>query len=116
MILLLDIGNTNTHAGLANERRVLRQTDIPTAAWFAGSARAQLARVVGKTSVRGVALCSVVPRATRLVRQAIRRLWNLPCLELSPKTLRGVGVDYPTPDTIGPDRLANAVAAQQRFG
>jgi len=37
-------------------------------------------------------------------------------LELTPKTLRGVGIDYPKPQTIGPDRLANAVAARHRFG
>jgi type III pantothenate kinase len=37
-------------------------------------------------------------------------------LELTPKTLRGMGIDYPKPDTIGPDRLANAVAARHRFG
>ena len=40
----------------------------------------------------------------------------MPCLELTPKTLRGVGIDYPQPDTIGPDRLANAVAARHHFG
>jgi type III pantothenate kinase len=28
----------------------------------------------------------------------------------------GIGVDYPKPKTIGPDRLANAVAARRRFG
>ena len=27
-----------------------------------------------------------------------------------------MGVDYPKPDSIGPDRLANAVAARARFG
>jgi len=27
-----------------------------------------------------------------------------------------VGIDYPKPDTIGPDRLANAVAARHHFG
>jgi type III pantothenate kinase len=45
-----------------------------------------------------------------------RRLWCLPCLVLAPKTVRGVGIDYPQPQTIGPDRLANAVAARHRFG
>jgi type III pantothenate kinase len=30
--------------------------------------------------------------------------------------LRGVGIDYPRPRTIGPDRLANAVAAREHFG
>jgi type III pantothenate kinase len=37
-------------------------------------------------------------------------------LELTPKTVRGVGIDYPKPSSIGPDRLANAVAARNRFG
>ena len=116
MILLFDIGNTNTHVGLANDRRVTRQTDIPTDAWSTGKAKAQLARFVGKALVSGVALCSVVPRATPRVRRVVREFWKLPCLELTPKTLRGMGIDYPKPDTIGPDRLANAVAARHRFG
>ena len=41
---------------------------------------------------------------------------GVPLLELTPKTLRGVGIDYPKPGSIGPDRLANAVAARRRFG
>ena len=40
----------------------------------------------------------------------------MPCLALTPRTLRGVGIDYPHPQTIGPDRLANAVAVRHRFG
>ena len=38
MILLFDIGNTNTHLGLANSRRVVKQANIPTAAWLNGTA------------------------------------------------------------------------------
>jgi type III pantothenate kinase len=116
MILLFDIGNTNTHVGLANDQRVVRQTDIPTGAWLAGKAKARLVRFLGEARVDGVALCSVVPRATPRVRQVVHELWKLNCLELTSKTLRGVGIDYPNPRTIGPDRLANAVAARHRFG
>lgn len=116
MILLFDIGNTNTHVGLATDRRVLRQSDIPTAAWFNDSAAAPLRRFVGTADVEGAAMCSVVPHATPLVRKAVQRIWKLDSLELTPKTLRGVGIDYPNPGTIGPDRLANAVAVRQRFG
>ena len=116
MILLFDIGNTNTHVGLANERRVTRHADIPTAAWFSGAAQPQLARFVGGARVEAVALCSVVPRATPPVCKVVRALWHLSSLELTPKTLRGVGIDYPRPATIGPDRLANAVAARHHFG
>ncbi len=116
MILLFDIGNTNTHVGLANDRRVLRHADIPTAAWRTGQAGARLARFVGRAPVNGVALCSVVPQATPRVRGTVRQWWKLTPLELTPQTLRGVGIDYPRPDSIGPDRLANAVAARQRLG
>jgi type III pantothenate kinase len=116
MILLFDIGNTNTHIGLANGRRVTRHTDIPTAAWGSGKAQAQVARFVGPAPVESVAICSVVPRATPSVRNVVRALWHLSSLELTPQTLRGLGIDYPKPKTIGPDRLANAVAARHRFG
>ncbi|HTV76611.1 MAG TPA: type III pantothenate kinase, partial [Candidatus Baltobacteraceae bacterium] len=116
MILLFDIGNTNTHVGLADNRRVLKQVNIPTREWFGGGAKSHVAKFVGGEKIDGAVLCSVVPRATPLVRKAAGALWKLDVLELSPKTLRGVGVDYPKPNSIGPDRLANAVAARARFG
>jgi len=116
MILLIDIGNTHTHAGLADQKRVVKQADLPTASWFDGEAAEWTKRFAGRKSPEGVALCSVVPRATPFVRRALRRLWNLSALELTPGTVRGVGVRYPKPETIGPDRLANAVAVRHHFG
>jgi type III pantothenate kinase len=116
MILLFDIGNTNTHVGLANDKRVLRHTDISTAAFIAGKAADQLRRLIGKAELSHAAICSVVPQATPKIQSAIRSLWKLTAVELTPKTLRGVGIDYPKPNTIGPDRLANAVAARHHFG
>lgn len=116
MILLFDIGNTNTHVGLANVKRVLRHAELPTKTWANGTALAQLKQFVGGARLEGAAICSVVPRATPLVKRVVKACWRLPCLELTSETLRGVGIDYPKPRTIGPDRLANAVAAQARFG
>jgi len=116
MILLFDIGNTHTHIGLADGRRVLKKTDIATAIWSGGGAVASVKRFAGAAKIEGAILCSVVPRATPLVRHAVRAVWKLDTLELTPKTICGVGIDYPKPDSIGPDRLANAVAARRRFG
>src|ERR1043166_5370047 len=110
MILLLDIGNTNTHLGLANSRRVVKQATVPTAAWFDGDAKKSVTRFVGRAPVEGAALCSVVPRATPLARRAIKEAWRLPCLQLTPATLRGVGIAYPKPETIGPDRIPQPLA------
>ena len=116
MILLFDIGNTNTHLGLASERKVLRQTNIPTASWRSGKAAGRIEKFCDGAKITGACLCSVVPQATPMVAKATRKLWGIECFVLTAKSLRGVGVDYPKPHTIGPDRLANALAVKTRFG
>ncbi len=115
MLLLFDIGNTHTHIGLADDRRVVKQTDIATREWSGGGAPVLVKRFIGGNVIEGVALCSVVPRATPFARKFAARL-GVSLFELTSKTVCGIGIDYPKPATIGPDRLANAVAARQRFG
>jgi len=116
MILLIDIGNTHTHVGLANQRQVFNQANILTAHWFGGAAAKRMKGFVGRAVLDGAALCSVVPRATPLARRAAKRLWNISALELTPRTVCGVGIRYPKPGTIGPDRLANAIAVKHHYG
>ena len=116
MILLLDIGNTHTHAGLGGPRRVMRQWNLPTAQWADSRGGRPLERWLGQIRPTGVALCSVVPDATPRVREWLARKWGLPVLELTARNVRGIGIDYPRPETIGPDRLANAIGARARYG
>ena len=52
MILLFDIGNTHTHLGLANATRVQRQTNIPTASWFDGTAASLVKKFVDRARVK----------------------------------------------------------------
>ena len=115
-LLLLDIGNTHTHLGLANASRVPRQAHFPTLAWFDGGAERHVRRFVGRAAISGAAICSVVPRATPLATRLLRQAWKVRPLRLTSATVRGVGIDYPKPETIGPDRLANAVAVRHRYG
>ncbi len=116
MILLIDIGNTHTHLGLANDQRVIRQADILTRAWFDKSEGGPAVKFAGNARISGAALCSVVPRATPKVRDFVKRGWGLPLLELTARTVTGIGINYPQPETIGADRLANAVAVRHHFG
>lgn len=116
MILLFDIGNTNTHVGLATTSRVIRHTELPTADWFAGTAGRKVKRFAGRARPRGAAICSVVPQVTPLVHSFVDVQWGLWPVELTHQNLAGVQVDYPRPETIGPDRLANAVAARHFHG
>jgi type III pantothenate kinase len=116
MILLLDIGNTHTHLGLGDDHRVVKQRHTTTAGWQTNAALEAVRAFIGRRKVEGVALCSVVPKATRRAKLQLRALTGREVLELTPRTLRGVGIDYPKPSTIGPDRLANAVAVRHHFG
>ncbi len=115
MILLLDIGNTHAHLGLGDAEGVVKGAEIPTSTWARGGAPARVARFAGRRALTGICLCSVVPRATPFVRQMARD-WNVRLVELTHRTLRGLGIDYPQPETIGPDRLANALAVRRHFG
>lgn len=115
MLLLLDIGNTHTHLGLADTDRVVRQHQIPTAAWRDGSARAAIRRFVRRTRLDGACFCSVVP-GVNAACEVFLRAEKLDFVQLTHRTCRGIGIDYPKPRTIGADRLANAVAAKHYFG
>ncbi|MBI5685224.1 MAG: type III pantothenate kinase [Verrucomicrobia bacterium] len=109
MILLVDIGNTNTHLGLANEKRVVRCWEFST------RDAARRPRFV-RAKVEGAIIGSVVPAAVGPMRRAIRRAYGVEPLLLSHKLDLGIGVRFPRPEQIGADRLANAVSLAHRHG
>jgi len=119
VVLLVDIGNTHTHAAAADNSRVVADVTFPSDALALGQAELHLARLLRfakRTSFVGAVFCSVVPKLNTPLKQLLRTQWNCPALQLTPKTVVGIGIDYPKPGTIGADRLANAIAAQARFG
>lgn len=116
MILLFDIGNTHTHLGLAGDSCIVRQRNIPTRAWSSGQAGALVDGFCRGAHIRGAALCSVVPTVTPWVRQWVSSRCGCEVAELNSATLQGLGIDYPKPKTIGPDRLANSLAAACHYG
>jgi type III pantothenate kinase len=116
VILLLDVGNTHTHLGLASDRRVVRRSVMPTSGWRRRDGVAALEEFTAGKPVTGAVCCSVVPGVDAALRRGVKRLFDLAPLQLDHRTVRGVGVRYAKPETIGADRLANAVAARVRFG
>jgi type III pantothenate kinase len=115
MLLLLDVGNTNTHLGISDGRRFIKQGSFPTKLWSQALGQSRLVRFIGSNSVAGVSFCSVVPSATAHLKRTLVKL-NLKHLELTHHSCKGVGIDYPKPEKIGPDRLANSIAARQIHG
>lgn len=116
MILLIDIGNTHTHIGLGDDVRVVAWDHFPTGDWRRSGGLDGIEALARGAEIEGISLASVVPEVTSLAKERLTGRWDVPYLELTHETVAGVGIDYPVPESIGPDRLANAVAAIQQFG
>jgi type III pantothenate kinase len=116
MVLLIDIGNTHVHIALAARAVFSRKACWPTSLWKDGSGNRALRAWLGTTKLSGVSVASVVPKTTPRLSSFLQSHYHCPVLILGPKTLRGLPIDYPMPKTIGPDRLANALAAFVREG
>ena len=119
MVLLVDIGNSHTHAAAANGKRVLADVTFPSDAIALGQTETHFAKLLCLTKCNtfaGAVFCSVVPKLNTPLKHLLRKRWDCATLQLTPRTVAGIGIDYPKPNSIGADRLANAIAAQTRFG
>ena len=117
MVLLLDIGNTHTHLGLASARGLLKRADLPSRGWADGRAGRFLRQFAGGRRLDGAACCSVVPATTPRARREAARVAGPRWFELTAKTCGAlIAPGYPKPSSIGPDRLANAIAARHHHG
>ncbi len=114
--LVIDIGNTSVSAGRFARGRVNGIRRVATREIRRERLAAWLKEVAGDRPVRQVVLASVVPRAVPAWRRAIASLgWPRP-VEVSHRIPLGIGIDYPRPESIGADRLADAVGAVRRHG
>jgi type III pantothenate kinase len=110
-LFCLDVGNTHAHWGVVDGRTVLASGDTPTETLTPSA----LAALLAAHPTSGVALASVVPKATAAlapVLQASGRDYH----HLTADSVRGLGFDYPTPAEVGQDRLADCVGAQLIVG
>ncbi|MFM8984324.1 MAG: type III pantothenate kinase, partial [Spartobacteria bacterium] len=72
---------------------------------------ATLRALVGKTNPDSVFLSSVVPSKNPVILSAFPQT-----VVIGPHLDLGVGIDYPNPESIGADRLANAAACAGLYG
>jgi type III pantothenate kinase len=107
-ILVVDISNTFTKLAVASRGRLGRVHRIPTRELTVARVRAETAAL----RFDAVVLSSVVPRRSAAISGAVRA----PLIEIDHKAPLGIGIDYPRPESIGADRLANAVACAALHG
>lgn len=122
-LIVVDVGNTSTAVGRWSDGRVLRIKHIDGGlAKAPEEIRRALASAIGKGGVEGVAYLSVVPAADSKWATLAKRELKLPFFKVDYRLIsenKKGGLftfDYPKPETIGADRLADAAAAIDRYG
>lgn len=132
-VLTVDVGNTTTNIGLFSiehaegpspasnpEPTLLGSCTLTTPARItADEARIQLEQaltLIPNNPLDGVVLSCVVPTLTDPWRTALGRACSCRPLVIGPGIKTGVCMNYDDPAEVGPDRIADAVAARATYG
>lgn len=124
MLLVVDVGNTNTVIGVfalnspevVTTARMSTRRDRMPDEWYAILAPVLAQSGINPRGISAMVISSVVPNVTRwLSAMGEERLGVTPTL-VSVDLDLGIGIDYPDPREIGPDRLVNSLAAVEQFG
>ena len=108
--LLIDISNSYTKASFASADRVCPPVRIATDKLSASV----IAGFLAQRNAGRVIVSSVVPAKNSAIARAAKKKAKV--LWLDWKLKLGVEIDYPKPQSIGADRLANAAAVAELYG
>ena len=121
MLLVVDVGNTQTHFGAVRDGEIVEHwrfaTDrSSTSDELAAALRSLLAlRGLGFGDISASALSSTVPELAPQWASAARRYLGQEMLVVGPGVKTGMPIRMDNPRELGADRLVNAVAAWARF-
>ncbi|MGH4050288.1 MAG: type III pantothenate kinase [Clostridium sp.] len=121
MILVLDVGNTNTVLGVFKNKELLVEwrlsTDSNRTADEYGIQVMQLfdERRLKTESIKGVIISSVVPNIMYSLEHMIRKYFDLVPMIVGPGVKTGINVKYDNPKEVGADRIVNAVSAHEIY-
>jgi len=122
MLLVLDVGNTNTVLGVFEERKLL-------AHWRVTTNRNQTVdeygvlfrnlfalRGIDLGPLTGIVVSSVVPPLDTVLHEVCEKYFNAKPLFIEPGVKTGMPVLYDNPSEVGADRIVNSVAAFDKYG
>lgn len=117
MLLTIDIGNTSIHAGIFQNRRIIRtmliQTDVKKLDTFKAFNEGLAADII---KINSVVVSSVVPEVTVVTKHIIRKLLNIKPIILGEDLKVPIKNLYKKPKQVGQDRLVNAYACKELYG
>ncbi|MDT8071132.1 MAG: type III pantothenate kinase [Terriglobia bacterium] len=130
MLLVLDVGNSNTVLGVyaTDENGLAGQTDLQ-ADWRITSTRTQTVdeygvlfrnlfamKSIDPAAIRGIIISSVVPPMDTTLRTVCERYFGVKPMFIEPGVKTGMPVHYDNPAEVGADRIVNSVAAFEKYG
>ena len=122
MLLVLDVGNTNTALGVYAGGKLLRHWRLTTARARTvdeyGVHARNLFQLAGIDfqEITAVAISSVVPPLNYTLRHMAEVYFNRTPLFIDHTTQTGLKILYEPPSDVGADRLVDAVAARHFYG
>jgi type III pantothenate kinase len=117
VLLAVDVGNTQTVVGLYDGERLAENWRIATESrTTADELGVLLGGFLDFERVDGIALASSVPALVREYERFAARWAGAPLLVVGPGISTGIAIRYDDPREVGPDRIANSVAARDRYG
>jgi type III pantothenate kinase len=115
-LLAVDVGNTQTALGLFENGELAQRWRLATEPQRTGDELGLfLGGLLEVGSLEGISLASTVPALIRSYEELAARA-GVSLLVLGPGTKTGIPIRYDDPREVGPDRIANAVAALERYG
>ena len=116
-LLAIDVGNTQTVFGLFEGDELREHWRVATERNRSGDELGALyASFLDLSTVDGIALASTVPQLHRSYENFAMEYVKAELLDIGPGVRTGVPIRYDDPREVGPDRIANAVAAVERYG
>jgi len=117
MLLAVDAGNTQTVFGLYDGDVLAEHYRIGTnPTHTADELAVTLRALVDLSTIEGIVLSSSVPQLVTEYESLAERWAGVELLVLGPGVSTGVPIRYDDPREVGPDRIANAVAARELYG
>jgi type III pantothenate kinase len=122
MLLAIDIGNTNVKIGIFDGDELKATWSLATGIHrtsdeYGGVLLNLMERKkIPPSKITGVALCGVVPPLLSTFVELCRKYLNTKPLVVEAGVKTGMRIQFDNPREVGPDRVVNAVAAQNLYG
>lgn len=129
MLLVLDVGNTNTVLGVFSKSATATGYEHLLANWRVSTNQNHTVDEYGVlfrnlfsmdsievAQIQGIVISSVVPPLDSTLRQVSERYFHTKPLFIEPGVKTGMPVLYDNPAEVGADRIVNSVAAFEKYG